>query len=305
MPWFAFTIVIFCIFFVIAPAVPSSPLLPSSGAGLLAALCPCPLWWPGLPTALPAPPLLGALAAFRRGWQGVHRPPTHPPVCVLALRVGVWSPHRQPPRCALTWVPVCSEGRPVTLLLGSCNPRSSVSAASVAFPRKGSWAEATSSASLSPWAAGGWSSGDNSLGRCSSGSAVSAAGHRGQFSPCSRPSERVGWCLLSRLRSSLKYLETWIRLPPPGAPVTCVVGASPTFFLPVEGALSAFLLPAVCWSCSMLCAILCPSLLPVVSVIGSHLMGPFYLVAHVFPVLVLRFGPWSPVCVDHPHRLET
>ena len=180
-----------------------------------------------------------------------------------------------------------------------------MSAASAAFPRKGSWAEVTSSASLSPRAAGGWSSGGNSLGWRLSGSAVSAAGHRGQFSPCSWPSELIGWCLLSQLRSSLKYVETWIRLPPPRAAVSCVVDASPTFFLPIDGMLSAFLLPAVCWSCSMLCAILCTSLLPVVPVIGSHLMGPFCLVAHVFPILVLRFGPWSPVCVDHPHMLET
>lgn len=81
--------------------------------------------------------------------------------------------------------------------------------------------------------------------------------------------------------------------------MSCVVDASPTFFLPIDGMLYAFLLPAVCWSCSMLCAILCASLLPVVSVIGSHLMGPFCIVAHVFPILVLRFGPWSPVCEDH------
>ena len=44
-----------------------------------------------------------------------------------------------------------------------------------------------------------------------------------QFSPCSRPSERVGWCLLSCLRTALKYVETRIRLSPPGALVRCGV----------------------------------------------------------------------------------
>lgn len=134
------------------------------------ALCHCPLWWPGPPTAHPPPPptpptahptptphaaSARGLGSIRQGWQGVYRLPTHPLVC----SVGLWSPHGQPPRCALTWVTVCSEGRPVAFLLGSCDPKSSVSVASAAFPRKGSWAEVTSSASLSPRAAGGWSSG--------------------------------------------------------------------------------------------------------------------------------------------------
>lgn len=51
MPWFAFTVVISCIFFVVAPAVPPSPLLLSSG--------------PGLPVACPpSPPPLVARAAY-------------------------------------------------------------------------------------------------------------------------------------------------------------------------------------------------------------------------------------------------
>ena len=87
-------------------------------------------------------------------------PPTHLPVCVCT-GVCLWSPLGSPPHRALTWVPVCCEGHLVTPLLGSCNPGPSVSAASVAFPRKGGWAEAMSSASLSSQVArsGGWSSG--------------------------------------------------------------------------------------------------------------------------------------------------
>lgn len=108
-----------------------------------------------IPPPPPTPPLLGALAAFDRAGRAC----TACPLIRWCAQGGVWSPHGQPPRCALTWVTVCSEGRPVAFLLGSCDPKSSVSVASAAFPRKGSWAEATSSASLSPRAAGGWSSG--------------------------------------------------------------------------------------------------------------------------------------------------
>lgn len=165
MPWFAFTVVASCISFVVAPAVPPSPLLLSSGPGLPVACPPSP---PPLVARAaycpPEPPLLVALAAFRQGWQGVRPPPTHPPVCVCARGCACGLPTSSPPRRALTWVPVCCEGHPVAPPLGSCDPGSSVSAASVAFPRKGGWAEATSSALLSPRAArsGGWSLGGSS-----------------------------------------------------------------------------------------------------------------------------------------------
>lgn len=99
MPWFAFTIVIFCIFFVIAPAVPSSPLLPSSGAGLPAA---CPLSLPPLVAwAAYCPPHAASaqgLGSVPTGLAG-RAPPAHPLIrrCVCVLREGVWSPHGQTP----------------------------------------------------------------------------------------------------------------------------------------------------------------------------------------------------------------
>ena len=138
-----------------------------------------------------------------------------------------------------------------------------------------------------PWGA--------ALGWRSSGSAV---GHwpSGQFSPYSRPSERVGWCLLSRLRCALKCVEARIRLSPRRAPVWCGVrlGFSPTVVLPVAGSLSLCPPCAVCWSClRAMSAFLCLFLLPVLSVIGLHLMGLFCLVACVFPHLGAAF--WAMV----------
>lgn len=170
------------------PEAPSCAVVCFHSCGFLHFLCrrpsgapesPAPEQWAGSPGGLPslpapsggqsrllppAPPLLVALAAFRQGWQGVRPPPTHPPVCVCARGCACGLPTSSPPRRALTWVPICCEGHPVAPLLGSCDPGSSVSAASVAFPRKGGWAEATSSALLSPRAArsGGWSLGGSS-----------------------------------------------------------------------------------------------------------------------------------------------
>lgn len=155
--------------------MPPSPLLLSSGSGLPEA---CP----------PSPPPLVARATYcplncpcSGPWQrsdGTDRAcaPTHSSTGVCVHRGVLMVSPGQPPHRALTWVPVCCEGRPVTPLLGSCDPGFSVSAASVAFPRKGDWAEVMSSASLFPEVAqsGGWSSGAALL-ASSSGSAV--AGH--------------------------------------------------------------------------------------------------------------------------------
>ena len=206
----------------------------------------------------------------------------------------MWSPLGSPPHRALTWVPVCCEGHLVTPLLGSCNPGPSVSAASVAFPRKGGWAEAMSSASLSSKVArsGGWSRGQLSWPALVQ---LSCRWPSGQFSPCSRPSERVGWCLLSRLRSALKYVETQTQLSPPGALVRCGVGVFSHRRSARGGLAPPFSAPCcllVLSPCS-LSAVLCLFLLPVLSVIGLHLMGLFCLVACVFPHLGVAF--WAVV----------